>query len=311
MHLVLGAGGAVGGAAVRALRGRGLPVRILARPDSRPASLEGVEVLRGDPERLPELLDAAKGCETIWAASKPPLPTWRTRLVHIHDNVVEASGLTGATAVLVNPTWGLKPVYGVPLGVDAPKLDSMDRNSPLGELRGQMEDQLEQNAVLRNVRSLVVRAPTLVGAGVRDRWIGAMRDAAKAGQAVPWYTALDTGHAFADVEDVVEVALRVLLLTERPTFDVVHVAGHYVETAKAWTELLAAAAGRSLPAPRRVPAWWLALSGLWDAEARAFASVRSHWEGPVLLDDVRTRALLPGWGPRPLADTLRTWLAGA
>lgn len=310
MHLVLGGGGAVGGAAVRALRARGLAVRILARPESRPTTVEGVEVVRGDPGSLPELLDAAKGCEAIWAASKPPLPTWRTRLVHVHDNVVEASGLTGATTVLVNPTWGLKPVYGVPLGVDAPKLDSMDRVSPLGELRGQMEDQLEQNAVLRNVRSVVVRAPTLVGAGVRDRWIGGMRDAAKAGQAVPWYTALDTGHAFADVEDVVEVALRVLLLPDRPGFDVVHVGGHYVESAKAWSELLAAAAGRGLPAPRRVSRWWLGLSGLWDPEARAFASVHAHWEGPVLLDDVRTRAMLPGWSPRPLPDTLRSWLQG-
>jgi nucleoside-diphosphate-sugar epimerase len=221
---------------------------------------------------------------------------------------VEASGLSGASVVLPNPVWGLKPVYGVPLAADAPRLDSMDAASVLGQLRNEMEDQLEQNAALRNIRALVVRSPTFVGRGVSTPPIAAMRDAARGAGPIPWYAPLDVGHAFIDVDDVAEVALRLLEAPGRPAFQAVNLAGHHVESATEWARLLAAATGRPAAPVRRPPSWHWALRALWDREARAFRMVLPHWEGTVLLDDRGTRALLPHWIPTPMSETLSRWM---
>ncbi|MFN7143416.1 MAG: NAD(P)H-binding protein [Myxococcota bacterium] len=309
MHLVLGATGGFGGAMVRALRARGLPVRALVRDPSRAKLPDGVEIVAGDARRLTDLVPAAKGCESIVHGLNLPYAEWHPGMGLLTDNVVEASGLSGATVVFPGNVYGLKPIYGVPLPPDAPPRDVNDRPNKKGILRLQLEDHLVQNSELRNIRTLIVRSGDFFGPGVDNGLVGPMFRNVLAGTPVPWYGARDTGHAFTYVDDVAHVAVELLTRSDRPTLDIVAVAGDAYESAEDWVAALAKAAGKPAPGVRVVPRWQVKLAGLWNKEAREFAELLYQWEGPILLDDARVRRALPDWRPTPPEQALATTMA--
>jgi len=309
MHLVLGATGGFGGAMVRALRARGLPVRALVRDPARARLPEGVEVIQGDARRLDDLMPAAKGCESITHGLNLPYHAWNPGMLTLTDNVVEASGLSGASVVFPGNVYGMKPVYEVPLPPDSVPRDSADRPNKKGSLRNDLEAHLEQNAALRNIRTIVVRAGDFYGPGVDNALIGPMFRAALAGTPIPWFGAPATGHAFTYVDDVAAVATELLLATGRPTYDLVAVAGDHYPSAAAWAGALAAAAGKPSLAVRTIPPWQVKLTGLWNRDAREFAEMLYQWEGALLLDDSRVRRALPAWSPTPPAASLAATMA--
>lgn len=69
--VVTGGTGFVGGAIVRALRARGEPVRVLARPSSQTDHLTqlGVEIVRGDILNQASVAAALDGCQTLYHAA--------------------------------------------------------------------------------------------------------------------------------------------------------------------------------------------------------------------------------------------------
>lgn len=310
MHLILGATGAFGGAVLRELVARGQAVRALVRDPAKARLPAEVEVVRGDVSDLAGLLAAAKGCESIIDGINLPYPRWQTDILPLHDNVVEASGLTGATLVFPGNVYGLKPVYGVPLPWNAPQFDSMDRATRKGVLRNQMEAQIEQNCILRNVRGIVVRAGDYFGPGVNNGLITPMVEAARLGGSFPWPGRLDTGHAFTYIGDVASVAVGLLLRPSPPPpgFEVFNVQDHLFEDAGAWAAALGRASGHTVKA-RALPFWQVRLAGVFSPMAREFSELLYQWEGPLLLDDGRTRAAIPGWAPVPLEDALKAWVA--
>jgi nucleoside-diphosphate-sugar epimerase len=309
MHLVLGATGSFGGAMVRALRARDLPVRALVRDPDKARLPDGVEIVRGDARRLNDLIPASKGCDSITHGLNLAYAEWDPGMVELTDNVVEASGLSGATVVFPGNVYGLKPVYAVPLPPNGAKLDVADRPNRKGRLRNQLEDHLEQNSELRNVRTLIVRAGDYYGPGVDNGLVGPMFRNALAGKPVPWFGAKDTAHTFTYVDDVAHVATELLLQEGRPRFDVVAVAGDVFMTAADWAAALARAAGKPSLGVRVTPPWMVRLAGLWDRQAREFAELLYQWEGPLLLDDSRVRRALPGWVPTPPDEALARTVA--
>ncbi len=294
---------------VRALRARGLPVRALVRDPARARLPDGVEVVQGDARRLNDLIPAAKGCDSIVHALNLPYHEWNPGMIELTDNVVEASGLAGATVVFPGNLHGLKPIYAVPLPPESAHLDINDRPNVKGRVRNMIEDHLSQNSELRNVRTLIVRAGDYYGPGVDNALVGPMFRAALEGKPIPWYGAKDTAHVFTYVEDVAHVATELLLASGRPNFDVVALAGDAFLTAADWAAALAKAAGRPAPGVRLVPHWQVRLSGLWNRDAREFAELLYQWEGPLQLDDARARRALPGWQPTPPEEALAATMA--
>lgn len=309
MHLVLGATGGFGGAMVRALLARGAPVRALVRDPARARLPAGVEVVEGDVERLQTLVAAAKGCESIVHGVNLPYAKWDPGMLHLTDNVVEASGLTGAAIVFPGNVYGLKPIPDVPLPPDASTLDINDRPNRKGRLRVLLEDQIRQNAELRNIRALVVRAGDYFGEGVDNPLVGPMFRNALSGKPIPWFVRRDVAHNFVWVDDVAAVATELLLRTDRPIFEMVNVAGDRVENAEAWASALAKAAGKPSAGVKVTPAWMVKLMGLFDANVREFAEMLYLWEAPILLDDSATRRILPTWTPTPLEQSLERTMA--
>lgn len=307
MHLVLGATGGFGGAMVRALRARNLPVRALVRDPAKARLPEGVEVVRGDATRLGELIDAAKGCDSIIHGLNLPYAEWQPGMLALTDNVVEASGMSGATIVFPGNVYGLKPIYDVPLPADAPTLDVSDRPNKKGHIRNMLEDQLAQNAELKNIRTIIVRAGDFFGPGVDNGLVGPMFRGPLTGKPVPWYAPRTVAHPFVYIDDVATAAVGMLLAPGRPTFEMVGVSGS-VFTGDEWAAALAKASGKPA-ALKEVPHWQVKLMGLFNRDAREFGELLYQWEGPLQLDDSKTRRILPDWRPTPVEDALASTYA--
>ena len=106
--LVTGGSGFVGGAVLARLVAQGTTVRALARSDRAAAILTeaGAEPVRGDLDDLGSLIDAARGCETVFHVGgvnamcrRDPAPMMRTN-VEGSANVVRAAADAGVTRVV-------------------------------------------------------------------------------------------------------------------------------------------------------------------------------------------------------------------
>lgn len=167
---------------------------------------------------------------------------------------------------------------------------------------------IEQHAVQRNVRAIVLRCGDFIGPGADGPLVGPMRRAARAGAPVPWFGTLQVGHEFTGVGDAAAVAVGMLTVANRPVFEVVNVAGHHFPNAQAWADALGTITGKPLT-PTVNAGWWIRLRGIIDPESREFAELLYLWEGALRLDDARTRQFLPAYTPEPLPDVLRAWLS--
>lgn len=304
-HLILGATGAFGSTILRELLGRGERVRVLQR---KPAAFpEGVEVVAGDARILSQVIEAAKDCKSIFQCVNPPLSQWMPELVRVHENAVEASGLTGATLVFPGSLLGLRPIFGVPLPPVSWEPMHLDEVSAYGRIRQDLESQLKQNSDLREVRSFILRCPDLFGPSVKNPLVGPMFAAAKAGRSVPWLRDASRSHLFAYVEDAAKVMVDLLILSDRPLFEV-HNLGGYLVDGHGWAEELGKAAGHPGLRPSVVGGISLRLKALLDADAAYLQSQIHLWEGAILLDDRETRKLLPSYEPTPLALALKQTL---
>lgn len=332
MHLVLGATGAFGGAVMRALLARGLPVRALLRDPSRASLPVSVERVAGDARDAAVVDAAARGCATIVHGVGVPFVDWATDLQRVTDNVVSASHAHGTAVVFLGSVHGLKPIFGVPLPIGAPRLDVVDRPMQIGLLRGRLEDGLQLNAELRGVRTVCVRATELLGTGaLRSVGAGGMAGhavrAVLAGGPLPWMGPADAGRSFTDVDDAAEVAVRALLnplpRPARPkdadpsdpaptgAWDELNVAGHAFADAAAFAQALASAAGIAPAQVQPIPRWPLRLRAWWDRESRLVSEALHLWDGAWMLDDQATRARFPDWVPSTSAEMLARTVADA
>jgi nucleoside-diphosphate-sugar epimerase len=344
VYLVLGATGGFGGAVVRELRRRGLPVRAFVRsPSGLPGGLPaGVETVTGDATDRDALARAMEGTSAVFNGVSVPLHRWDTDLRRVQDAVLSAVEATGPLLVTPSTTHSLKPIYGVALPPRAPLTESVDRPSRLAQIRTEIEMQIEQDADLRGVRSVLLRACDWFGPGVRSGVCAEMAEALRTGRPIPWYGGY--GHAFSNVTDAASIAVQLALLPgelpalERrltslpeddededgeyeaspapqhplPThsrFYVANVTSHVFESADDWAAAITRATGKpttiSTTAAARVR-----LRALWSAEARAFTQVLRPWEAVVSLDDSITRSLLPAYTPQPLDEGLTAWIDG-
>jgi nucleoside-diphosphate-sugar epimerase len=309
MHLVLGSTGGFGGAMVRALLARGQSVRALVRDPARARLPDGVQVVKGDAMSLPDVLAAAEGCASVVHGINLPYAEWDPGMITSTHNVIAAAKEAGATIVFPGNIYGLKPIYEVPLPPNSPTLDHNDRPNKKGALRNLLEETLAHNAEVGEARTLIVRAGDFYGPGVDNGLVGPMFRNALAGKPIPWFGAVETGHAFTSVDDIATVATGLLLQADRPLLDIVAVAGDHYPSAAAWAAALAKAAGHPSLGVERIAGWKVRLMGLVDRQAREFAELLYQWDGAMLLDDTRVRRALPEWTPTPAAESLAATMA--
>ncbi len=133
LHVVFGAG-QVGTTLAEYLVHAGEPVRLVTR-SPRPA-VTGVELRQADAMERTAAVEAARGASAIYHCMNPQysLQTWRTVLPVLQQNLLAASGATGARVVVLENLYALGDLGGRPGNEDTP----IRPRSRKGELRAQL-----------------------------------------------------------------------------------------------------------------------------------------------------------------------------
>ncbi|WP_428685498.1 NAD(P)H-binding protein [Reyranella sp.] len=200
MFVIMGATGQVGGAALEALKQRGIALRAVARDPVRAQGL-GVETLRGDASQTESLAAAFAGAQATFVMLVPP---YQARNVLAESRVIARSIAAAVRAAEVPHVVALSSV-----------------GAHLSEGNGIVQVLHDFETALADV------APSLVFLRPREfleNWAGMLPVAREAGVLPTGKAALDKRHEAVSALDVGRVAAE-LLLEPRPGTRIVDLAG--------------------------------------------------------------------------------------
>lgn len=279
--LVTGASGFIGGAVARALLARGIEVRVLLRPGTRPNVPEptSVEITTGDLRDPDSLHRAATGCGAIFHVAALYSFAAEPALLHAINvggtrDVIAAARRTGARLVYTSSISTIGGMRG-----DSPPDELQDAVGPApGPYKASKSqaERLVQRAAAQGLDAVIVNPTFPIGWGdVKPTPTGALiRDFLRG--RIPAY--VETGMNVIDVDDVAEGHVLAL---ERGTPGERYILGHANLMMRELLELLAQVSGRKPPRVRLPYAIALGL-----AHAEALVSRRGRARVP--LEGVRT-----------------------
>lgn len=309
--LIIGATGGVGGATATALQARGWRLRALTRDPERArrdfARLGAIDWIGGDALRTVDVVAAAAGARLILHAAHPPgYRNWRGLAPPMLESAIAAAQASGARLVLPGNIYN----YAADAG---PVLDERTPQRPTtrkGRIRVEMEERLAR-AAATGVRSLVVRAGDFFGPHSPSSWFSAamVRPGSKV-RFVLYPGRRAVGHAFAYLPDLAEAIARLAEIEARlAPFEVVHLAGHWLERGVAMAEAIRRVAG----APRApiLPFPWplLPLAAPFSTMLREMIEMRYLWRVPLRLGNRKLEGLIGAEPRTPLDDAVRASLA--
>ncbi|WP_369133861.1 NAD-dependent epimerase/dehydratase family protein [Modestobacter sp. I12A-02662] len=180
VHVVVGAGGAVGRLVVAHLSAAGLPVRAVTR-DGRDVGTPGVEAVSADAADAAALTAACRGAVAVHHCAMPPLLRWTRDFPALTDALVDAASTVGARLVYADDTWMYGRVEGA-MTEDTPWRPV----SPLGVLRAWLAERMLHAAAAGRLQVSIARAGELYGPGVRSLIAGNVFGSALRGRPVHW-----------------------------------------------------------------------------------------------------------------------------
>jgi nucleoside-diphosphate-sugar epimerase len=197
LHVVLGAGGAIGSSVVRELASRGHRVRAVNRSGKVP-SLEGVEVHRGDITSAAGAKAACEGAQVVYHCAAPAYTRWPQEFPRMTDAVREGAAASGAKLVFADNLYMYGPV-SVPMTEDMPYA----ARNPKGRVRAEMADSLLAAHRSGELRVAIGRASDYYGPGGVNTTVGAtVFGAALRGKVARWVGALDQPHSLNYLPDI-------------------------------------------------------------------------------------------------------------
>ncbi|MFG2332681.1 NAD(P)H-binding protein [Streptomyces sp. NPDC048604] len=273
LHVVLGAGGGIGGTIVRTLADAGRPVRALARrPLDLPAGVEQRQVDLGDSEATAAALD---GAAVVYHCAMPSYHRWPQEFPPLTRAVADATARVGAGLVVADNLYAA-PGDGRPISeTDAPVV-----HGPKSRTRTAMRDEL---LARDDLRVTFGRGADYYGPGPRGLNSvpgNTMFARAVAGSRMLWPGKLDVPHALHYLPDL---ARALVMLGDSQA-----------SWGRAWNlpspEPLTGrqyAAAAALGGPARVsavPKLALRAAGLFDVQAREVMEIFWQFDRPFLID---------------------------
>lgn len=288
---ILGINGHIGRYAAQAFAAAGWTVTGMGRSDKH--AIPGVRFVRGDADAVPDMARAVADADVVLNALNLPYDKWdkgraEAQLQRVLAAIGPASGKTllfpgniynyAATDRLVTPDLPQRP------------------QTPRGEIRKRMEEQLRAAAARGDVQVLILRAGDFYAPGNSGDWFdqAILREAGKGRLALP--DAPETGHSWAYLPDLGRAFEKLAWHRgEFGAFDSFHFAGHYLTNAQLKAAILAAA-----PVPlteTRFPWTLFGLLGLAMPMLREVIKMRYLWQHGMELRDPRLDAILgPDFG---------------
>ncbi len=307
--LVIGATGGVGGAIAERLVAGGWQVRALNRdPETaRGRGPKGLEWVAGDAMVEADVVAAAEGCDLVVHGANPPAyKNWAGLQMPMLASAIAAAKAAGARLVFPGTVYNYGP--------DAfPNLTEASPQHPLtrkGAIRVRMEEALARASEEDGLKVLIVRCGDFFGPkpGVNGWLNQGLVQSGKPIGSVRYPGPLEIAHSWAYLPDIAETVVRLLELPDLGRFEAFHMRGH-TQTGAEFVAGLETAAGRAL---KVTPLPWFAvrLMGAFNETMREMVEMHYLWEEPVLLDNARLVARLGAEPHTPLAQALRTALAG-
>lgn len=197
LHVVLGAGGAVGSFVVRELVSQGHRVRAVNRSGRVPA-LPGVEVHKGDVTTPAGAKAACDGAHVVYHCAAPAYDRWVQEFPHLTDTVCQGAAAAGAKLVLADNLY----MYGP---VDSAMTEDMPyaARNPKGRVRAEMARALLEAHHSGSLRVAIGRASDYYGPGGVNTTVGTrVFAAALDGKVARWMGPLDQPHSLNYLPDI-------------------------------------------------------------------------------------------------------------
>jgi nucleoside-diphosphate-sugar epimerase len=302
LHVVVGAGGGIGGAVVRELARRGRRVRAVNRAGDAqvPAGVERVAADAGTAEGAKA---ACAGAAVVYHCAQPPYTDWPAAFPPLTGAIAEGAATAGAKLVLADNLYPYGPHRG-PLTEDLPAAAT----GPKGRVRAAMAERLLAASREGRLRVAIGRASNYYGPGGRASVTGErLFRAALAGRTVRWVGRLDQPHTLSYLEDV---AAGLVTLGERDEADgrVWHLPAAEPLTGRQFLELVVAATGgRSRVATNS--AAMVRLAGLFSPVVREVGEVLYQFQAPYLLDWSKYRRAFGPFTPTPHPEAVARTVA--
>ncbi len=307
VHVVLGAGGGIGGALVRTLMDRGTPVRAVSRRGNVGVP-DGVDRARMD-QAVADVTDAARleevlaGAAVVYHAAQPRYSRWAAEFPSMTASVADATTRAAAKLVLADNLYMYGPVEG-PLTETSPTRP----RSTKGKVRLAMANDLLERHARGDLRVTIGRASDYYGPGGLDSALGRrLFEAAIRGKKARWIADPDVQHTEHFLDDLAQ-GLVVLGTSDRADGEVWHLPAAPPMTGRAFIELVARAAGHE-PHFTVTSRGMIRLAGLFDRDIGALAEVMDQWDRPFTSDASTFRGAFPGFVVTPHEEAVERTVA--
>jgi nucleoside-diphosphate-sugar epimerase len=289
LALIVGVTGGLASEVAKALLHRGWSVRGLSRDPERAKpqfpELTAIDWRAGDAMRAEDVRRASEGAALILHGTSPPrYRNWRGLAIPMLANSIDAAKRAGARIVLPGNIYNFAPNAPQPLREDTPQEPSTRK----GRIRVEMEQ------MLREARSLVVRAGDFFGPSAVVSWLSSVM--VQSGR--PLRSIVDpgsdgVGHAWAYLPDLAETIARLADIDERlAENEVIHFRGHWLEDGREMIEAIRRAAGNPKLPIRRFPWWAITLTTPIVRLSREVGEMRYLWQYPLALDNAKLVKLI-------------------
>ena len=314
--LVLGAGGRLGAAAVTAFRAAGW--RVVAqvrRIDDHAGPEPGPGRIDIPLQHTQQLALAAQGASAVVYAVNMPYSQWAGQMLPLARAGMAVAEQLGATFMLPGNVYAYGERMPALLREETPESPT----TRYGELRQQLEAELQARAANSGVRSVVIRAGDFFGAA-KNTWIDLhvakhLADPNRLNKRLSYPGPLDVPHAWAYLPDLARAFVAAAERGGLPAHTRLHFEGHTLTGQQLLDGLELAGRDLGLVAPgervvHQQMNWTpIRIAGLFVPMLRGLAQMRYLYRVPHALDGRALTALL---GPLPqtsLREALRATLA--
>lgn len=302
---IIGAAGAIGRSVTTACHEAGEPVQLVGRHASRLQDMAtaGDTVVEADIETVAGCRAALAGCDTaVYAVGFPYTKGAFAAYPAAMRAFVQAAGDVGLRrAVLITNVYA----YGLPQGETVREDQPRNPCSVKGQYRKEQEDIFLS---AQSFEAVSLRLPDFYGPGVETSLMTGVAKAARAGKKAMLLSPADTPHEFVFTPDVGPVAYDLLRHPAR-VVGAYNFAGAGVISQRQLAQQFYKAVGLAPKLGIMAP-WMQDALALFVPILRELGEMRYLHETPVLLDDAKLRALLPGLHKTGYEEGARLTMAG-
>jgi len=321
--LITGAHGRLGQAAVSAFLRHGWNVHTLVRKatsgnveistdaqnnaenDATQKSAPNMTEFVGDARDVQILSAAAAGCDVILPAANPSYELWESVVPATTQALITVAASVGASIVLPGNVYAYGSEMPATINADTPH----NPTCLYGEIRSDMERELEAAAKSHGVQTLVVRAGGYMEGRNTGNWFESYmcKDLHKNQFMYPGAT--DVACAWAYLPDVAEVMVSVATMREQLLpFDDIGVPGYSITGAELH-RLVEASTGKALKLTS-LPWVIIKLMSWFKPMMRGVYDMRYLFHVPHSISGSRLKEIMPDWTGTTTEEAISMTLAG-